>query len=918
MAKSQRNEAKIKFTAETKEFNESLKKASNELSNLKNELKVNDAQMRTNGQSVEALEKQHSLLQNQLLASQDKTQALSQKLDKAVEIFGAGSTEVKSLKTQLSNAQVEEEKIKQAIDRCNKSLKDQSEAAKKSKTATAQLTDTIDKQQSELDGLKGEYKEAVLQYGKTSKEAKSVAKQIDALSKELDENQKELSRAEKAADEFDNSLDDAGNKAEKVGEKMKGVAVGVGALTASVVAAGKSAIDAFNEVDEGADNVIKATGATGKEAKELEQSYKNVASSIVGDFGDIGSALGEVNTRFGFTGTDAEKATTKFLQFSEVTGMDATEAVKAVSRAIESAGLESSEYGSILDSLTAVGQSTGISVDTLATSLTDYGASLRGMGYDTNESIAMLAQFEKAGVDSNAVIRGMRMAQAAWAKDGKNSQKEFARLVKGIKEGSVSAGEAYEVFGSKAGGELVDAIKSGRFSYEDMIAVVEGSKGTLETTFDGTVDGGYKLDLAMQNAKLAMADAGETVSTALIPALEWFSDDVLPAVSDGFAKTVEGVKDAVNWMKEHKGVVIAVASVIGVLTGAIAAYNVVQGIKAAMDAAQVTTIWGLVAAHWAQATAAMAAIAPYILIVAAIAAVIAIIVLCVKHWDKIKEAGAKAWEGIKNAWNKAGEWFKGVWNGIKDAFANVKQWFSEKFTAAKQGVQNAWASVKGWFSNVWAGVKNVFSNVRGWFMEKFNAAKLGVQNAWSGIKNFFRGIKDGIVNAFSNVKEKLTAPFTKARDTIKGVANKIKGFFKGEISMPKIKLPHFSISPSGWKVGDLLKGVKPKLGIEWYADGGIMTKPTIFGFNGNNAMVGGEGGAEAILPIDRLQGYIANTIERYAPQVDLRSLVDKVEDLANRPVVLKINDKEFARATAGASDSVNGQRSNLKARGLEI
>ena len=167
---------------------------------------------------------------------------------------------------------------------------------------------------------------------------------------------------------------------------------------------------------------------------------------------------------------------------------------------------------------------------------------------------------------------------------------------------------------------------------------------------------------------------------------------------------------------------------------------------------------------------------------------------------------------------------------------------------------------------MWSGIKNVFSNVGSWFKEKFTAAKNGVQNAWSGVKNYFSNIKNGIVNAFSNVKEKLSAPFTKARDVIKGVADKIKGFFKGEISMPKIKMPHFSISPSGWKIGDLMKGKIPKLSIKWYAQAMdnpvVMTKPTIFGYDSTSGqlMGGGEKGSEVVSGTNTLMTMIRGAV----------------------------------------------------------
>ena len=156
-----------------------------------------------------------------------------------------------------------------------------------------------------------------------------------------------------------------------------------------------------------------------------------------------------------------------------------------------------------------------------------------------------------------------------------------------------------------------------------------------------------------------------------------------------------------------------------------------------------------------------------------------------------------------------------IWESVNTAFVNV-------------------------FKGIWKGITNVFSDTGNWFGQTFSKAK------------------DAVLNAVSNIKEKLSEPFTKARDKIEEVADKIKGFFKGEISMPKIKVPKFSITPSGWKLGDLLDGVIPKLSIKWNAKGAIMKEPTLFGYNPATGTFqgGGEAGDEAIAPISTLQGYV--------------------------------------------------------------
>ena len=97
-----------------------------------------------------------------------------------------------------------------------------------------------------------------------------------------------------------------------------------------------------------------------------------------------------------------------------------------------------------------------------------------------------------------------------------------------------------------------------------------------------------------------------------------------------------------------------------------------------------------------------------------------------------------------------------------------------------------------------------------------------------------------------------------------------------------------------------------------------MMSPTIFGVNGNSLMAGGEAGPEAILPIDRLEGYIVGAVEKTMQNANLQLLVNAIEDLADRAIELKINDRTFATATASASDSVNGLRSAFRSRGLVL
>ena len=240
-------------------------------------------------------------------------------------------------------------------------------------------------------------------------------------------------------------------------------------------------------------------------------------------------------------------------------------------------------------------------------------------------------------------------------------------------------------------------------------------------------------------------------------------------------------------------------------------------------------------------------------------------------------------------------------NTISNVFNAVKNTVSNVFNSVKNTATNVWNNIKTAISNVVNGIKNTVSNV-------FNTVK-------SKVSSVFNGIKSTASNVWNGIKNAITKPIEAARDKIKGIIDKIKGFFSGlKLKFPNIKMPHFKITGKF----SLSPPSVPKLKIDWYKDGGIMMKPTIFGMNGSGLMAGGEAGPEAILPIDRLEGYISGAIEKAQNVVNLQSLADAIEDLANRPIQMNINGRQFATATANDSDGVNGLRTTFKNRGLAL
>lgn len=155
-----------------------------------------------------------------------------------------------------------------------------------------------------------------------------------------------------------------------------------------------------------------------------------------------------------------------------------------------------------------------------------------------------------------------------------------------------------------------------------------------------------------------------------------------------------------------------------------------------------------------------------------------------------------------------------------------------------------WDTIKAKAKELWEKVKGTFDNIK------------------KGISDRITAVKEKVSTTFENIKEAIMRPIEAVKEWIAGVVEKIKSFFSFNIELPKIKLPHFGIEPKGWKLGDLLKGSIPKLGIEWYAkamnNGVLFDRPTVIptasGLKGF-----GEAGRELVIGESALKRMISQT-----------------------------------------------------------
>lgn len=220
-------------------------------------------------------------------------------------------------------------------------------------------------------------------------------------------------------------------------------------------------------------------------------------------------------------------------------------------------------------------------------------------------------------------------------------------------------------------------------------------------------------------------------------------------------------------------------------------------------------------------------------------------------WENCKGIVSSVWEGIKSVVSSAihavSSTISSVMGAIKNVISTVWNAISSKVSsvlnAIKTTVSTIFNAVKSVASSVWNGIKSVISSVVDGIKSKVSSVFNGVK---STVTSIFNGIKSTATSVWNGIKDAIIKPVEAAKNAVKGIIDKITGFFSGmKLELPKIKLPHFKISGKL----SLSPPSVPHLSIDWYKEGGILTKPTVFWMNGSSLMAGGEAGKEAVLPL---------------------------------------------------------------------
>lgn len=318
---------------------------------------------------------------------------------------------------------------------------------------------------------------------------------------------------------------------------------------------------------------------------------------------------------------------------------------------------------------------------------------------------------------------------------------------------------------------------------------------TLNSKYKAAADEYNELTKSTQDARRATSDmedaqadlgaAIEPVTTAWTRLKAQALEAILPVVE----KVVSALQKVNAWMEANpqkaeivKGVILGIATALGVLTVALGIHTIIGVVTKAFSALNLVMTMN-----------------PIGLVIAALAGLVAAFVYLWNNCDAFREFWIELWDGIKltaaamaewfsatwdaaitkikNAWEAAAKFFADCWDDIKNAFSDCKKYFGKIFTDAWTAVQNVWNTVAGYFRAVWEAIKLVFSTIGSWFGQKFQEAKSAVTKVWDTVAGYFSGVWSSIKEVFSAVADWFRQKFQDAKNAITNIWDTVSGYF---------------------------------------------------------------------------------------------------------------------------------------------
>lgn len=770
-------EARIKFRAETAEFQSQIKAANSTMASLRSEMRLNEAQFKNSGDRMDYLKQKSSLLESQIAANRDKQTALNAELQIAASIYGQDSTQVAALEKQLNYVKAQEEQLKGQLSAVNGEIS-------RNETATGQLTNKIEDQERELERLKQEYVEAVLAYGENSDEAQELAGEIEDLSRELSENRDTMQRAESAADELDHSLEEVDESSEDLSGTFDSLKVAAGNLLADGVRRladglgdlARETIETGQTFEDSMAKVQALSGATSEDLEKLKQTAIDQGAATVYSSSEAADALGYMALA-GWDVNQMSSALPGVLNLAAASGMDLAEASDMVTDYLSAFNMTADQSAYFADLMAYAQSHANTTTEGLGEAFKNCAANMNAAGQDVETTTSLLSMManqglkgSEAGTALSAVMRDM----TAKMKDGKiaigdatvevmdanGNYRDMTDILLDVESAVGGMGDAerasalQSTFTSdsiKGLNLMLNAGVGEAASFEDAL---RDSSGTAQETSDVMTN---TLTGSMQDLEGNI----ETVQLALYDKLE-------PAMQGGI-DVMNSFVDVIGWVVDNGETVVSVLAGMATGIAAYLAYTTLLTVMREGWMALEIVQKAAAAAQWL-VNAAMEA-NPIGIVIGLIAGLVAMFITLWNTNEDFRNAVQPIWDAIQQAIGGVVDWFTGtalpaiqdfaqqtaqffqdlwqraqpIWEGILSVVRSAIDWFTgtalpaiqQFITMAAQFFQNLWTKIQ----PIWEGIRSAVSVVVDWFT---GTALPAIQGFISAVVQFFQGLWNAV------------------------------------------------------------------------------------------------------------------------------------------------------------------------------
>lgn len=328
----------------------------------------------------------------------------------------------------------------------------------------------------------------------------------------------------KSIEEATGKLGGLNLKALAVGAAVGGIAVATGK---AVFEAGEYLVELGGRFDEATDSIRIGTGATGDALDALMDDFDAVYSSVPTTMEDASQAIADYNTRLGLTGPELQNISTQAIQVADMLGDDLGSVIEESSQAFQAWNMDAEAMGDAMDYVFKASQSTGVGFSDLMSSVQQFAPQLQELGYSFEESVALIGQMDKAGVNAEEVLAAMKKSVSSLAKEGLSAAEGmelYTEKIKNAKDMTEATNIAAEIFGTRGASTMAAAIRNGTVDVAALTAELEKNSETIGGCATDTYDFAEQLQLFKQQAEVALKPLAATLFNSL--------NDLMPIVAD--------------------------------------------------------------------------------------------------------------------------------------------------------------------------------------------------------------------------------------------------------------------------------------------------------------------------------------------------------------------------------------------------